>query len=591
MITPLRVLMIEDSEDDAFLLLRALKKGGFSPDHLRVDTAEAVQTALEAQNWDVILCDYNLRGFDGLSALELYHQAGLDIPFILVSGTIGEEIAVLAMRSGAHDYLMKENLTRLVPVIQRELHEADMRRARRQAEHALRASERRYRLLFEHAPSGISEIDLTNLKFISVNEVMCEYTGYTREEFLALSPLDLLTEQGGKQFLERMSRMLSNIGVPETAEYKIKTKSGGEFWVILRFRLTQESDRLVATIVAHDISERKRAEQALRLYSERVMILREVDRAILQAESQETIAQAALQHIHKLAPHIRSSVLEFNYEAGIFQIIAATSQKATKLGAGVKLPINQIASLVELLRHGRAHFVNDIDDPPIANAMDELLKAEGVQAYLSIPLMFQNHLIGALNIGADQKHVYTEEHVELVRDIANQLAVALRQAQLHGRVRQHAHELEQRVAERTQELQVANQHLEALTRVKDEFVSNVSHELRSPIANLKLQQDLLAQHPEKARHYLKTIRREIERLELMVEDLLSLSRLDQERYAWNPALIDLNDLCKDFVVDRILLAANRDIRLLFTPQKELPKVHADRGLLGQVLSILLTNAI
>jgi signal transduction histidine kinase len=130
---PLRVLLVEDSEDDAVLLARELRRGDYAPALRRVETAAAMRAAL-ADPWDLVISDYALPQFSGLDALSLLRASGLDIPFIVVSGAIGEEVAVAAMKAGAHDYLMKDNLARLVPAIQRELREAGERRRRRLAE-------------------------------------------------------------------------------------------------------------------------------------------------------------------------------------------------------------------------------------------------------------------------------------------------------------------------------------------------------------------------------------------------------------------------------------------------------------------------
>jgi signal transduction histidine kinase len=130
---PLRVLLVEDSEDDAELIARELRKGDYAPVIRRVETETAMRGAL-AEPWDVVISDYSLPQFSGSAALALVRTSGLDVPFIVVSGAIGEEVAVAAMRAGAHDYLMKGNLRRLVPAIQRELREADERHRRRRAE-------------------------------------------------------------------------------------------------------------------------------------------------------------------------------------------------------------------------------------------------------------------------------------------------------------------------------------------------------------------------------------------------------------------------------------------------------------------------
>lgn len=125
---PLRILIVEDNEDDAVLAIANLEEGGLNPEYKIVDTREDYQKALEKGSWDIVLSDYSLPNFSGFEALDLFNETGIDIPFILISGTIGEALAVEAMKKGAHDYILKDNLTRLVPAVIREIREAEIRR-------------------------------------------------------------------------------------------------------------------------------------------------------------------------------------------------------------------------------------------------------------------------------------------------------------------------------------------------------------------------------------------------------------------------------------------------------------------------------
>jgi two-component system, NarL family, sensor histidine kinase UhpB len=136
---PLQVLVVEDSEDDAVLLEIALQRAGYAPACYRVETPEALKAALAQHQWDIVISDYRLPRFDGLAALALVKEKELDLPFIIVSGYITEETAVAAMKAGAHDYVMKDNLARLGPAVQRELREAQVRRERRRSEEQLKA--------------------------------------------------------------------------------------------------------------------------------------------------------------------------------------------------------------------------------------------------------------------------------------------------------------------------------------------------------------------------------------------------------------------------------------------------------------------
>lgn len=166
---PLQVLLIEDSEDDAALLEIELQRAGYAPACRRVETPEALSAALERQRWDLVISDYRLPRFDGLAALALVKEKGLDLPFIMVSGYITEETAVAAMKAGAHDYVMKEKLARLGQAVERELREAQIRRERQQSEEQLKAEHAITRILatapsFDEAVPTILQVLLDSLE-------------------------------------------------------------------------------------------------------------------------------------------------------------------------------------------------------------------------------------------------------------------------------------------------------------------------------------------------------------------------------------------------------------------------------------------
>jgi PAS domain S-box-containing protein len=153
---PLKVLLVEDSEDDALLLLRELRRGSYEPTYERVDTAEAMEAALDERDWDIVISDHSMPAFNSAAALALLRSKGfVDTPFIIVSGRIGEDVAVAAMKAGAQDYIMKDNLARLNTAIARELREAEGRREHRRAEEELKVSETRFRLMIDQSPLSI----------------------------------------------------------------------------------------------------------------------------------------------------------------------------------------------------------------------------------------------------------------------------------------------------------------------------------------------------------------------------------------------------------------------------------------------------
>ncbi|MBC7963284.1 MAG: response regulator [Steroidobacteraceae bacterium] len=156
---PLRLLVIEDSKADAQILVRELRKEGFDLEFIRVDTPKELQAALDGSSWDAVISDYNMPAFSGLDALQIIQSSGLDLPFILVTGTIGEEKAVAAMKAGAHDFILKGNFPRLAPALKRELREAEMRRERQQTLEDLRRAHEKLELRVQRRTAELEVVN------------------------------------------------------------------------------------------------------------------------------------------------------------------------------------------------------------------------------------------------------------------------------------------------------------------------------------------------------------------------------------------------------------------------------------------------
>jgi PAS domain S-box-containing protein len=205
MSTPLRALIVEDSAEDARLLLRELERGGYDVSFERVETAEGLHEALARETWDVIFCDFSLPRFDGFEALRIAQESRLDLPFIFVSGKMGEDVAVEAMKSGAHDYVMKSNLTRLAPAVERELRDAIERNRRRLAEEAMRVSEFKYRHLFENMSDAAFLIEEQTGRVIDTNRRAEALLGLPRAGILGLDQDALFPPNGhGASLVERL---------------------------------------------------------------------------------------------------------------------------------------------------------------------------------------------------------------------------------------------------------------------------------------------------------------------------------------------------------------------------------------------------
>ncbi len=260
---PLRVLIIEDSEDDTILLVQALRRGGYVPVFEQVDTPAAMTAALNGQPWDIVISDYSMPNFSGLAALQLLKESGLDIPFIILSGAIGEETAVEVMRAGAHDCIMKNNRARLVPAIEQELREAEVRRQRKKVVESLRESEEKYRELFENANDLIQCVDV-NGNFAYVNKKWLETLGYSKDELRELKLTDILRKDQIPHCMELFKRIVSGESL-EKVETVFMTKDDCEILVEGNVNAQIRDGKFIATRgIFRDITERKRTEEELR---------------------------------------------------------------------------------------------------------------------------------------------------------------------------------------------------------------------------------------------------------------------------------------------------------------------------------------
>ena len=257
---PLRVLIVEDSENDALLLIQALKRGGYTPTYERVYTPTNLRTALDTQAWDVVITDYMMPSFSAPAALRTVKESGHDLPFIIVSGAIGENTAVEAMRAGAHDYIMKDNLARLVPAIEREMQEAENRAERRRAEEL---SGRLGRLL-DSASNEIYVFDIETLCFTQANRGAQRNLGFTHDELLRLSLLSIqpdLTESVLRHYLQPLQS-----GDVEQVMYETeqRRKDGTQYSVEVQLQFSEAENPPVFLAIVQDITLRKQAEESLR---------------------------------------------------------------------------------------------------------------------------------------------------------------------------------------------------------------------------------------------------------------------------------------------------------------------------------------
>ena len=571
---------------------------------------------------------------------------------------------------------------------------------RKAAVEALQRSEERLRTYFEQASDWIFTLDASG-KINSVNNKVCEMTGYAADELIGHHPTKLLTGKESKRVHDLITRLTRGEEIDQ-AEVQIELKDGRRLWLEVRGRALYDGDNFLGTFhIARDVTERKRAEEAEREQRVLAEALRDTATVLNSTLDLDQVLDRILDNVGGVVPNDGANIMLL--DEGQARVVRCRGYYAEHGFAdkvmALTFSIHETANMRYMATTGRPCVIPDVhnhEDWIVSSATD------WVRSYVGAPIQRGQDVIGFLNLDSATPNFFTEGHAGRLQAFADQVAIALHNARLYQELENYSEALERAVEARTAELQRtmeqlsvtlnnspdavlllkgdgaveaanpaftdlfgyseeeirhrspkclavesdAGDLLEALQsvvedgrrrrlelvarrrddttfdadvalapvkdgdavrgavcslrdisrlkevdRMKDTFVSNVSHELRTPITSLRLYHDLLVQNPSKQDVYLARIRRDMDRLNVIIEDLLRLSRLDRGRVTVDLQKLDLNELVDQFVGDRLPLFQEKDVTLNCVLSQYAPPVSADRSLMEQLLSILITNAL
>jgi PAS domain S-box-containing protein len=313
MTTPVRMLILEDRPSDAELILYELKKGGYDPIFRRIETREDFIANL-SPTIEIIIADYAMPQFDAIGALKILQEQGFDIPFIVVTGAIGDEIAIECMKEGASDYLLKDRMARLSLAVTHALEEKKLRDERRRVEHSLKESEKKFRTLFNNASDGIIIHDM-EVRILEVNDVLCDRIGFSRDELLQMTVMEIETPDYAAMIKGKIKELLAEPHV--FFESAIVHRDGSIIPIELSSRLIEyEGQRAVLSII-RDITVRKRAEEALkRLNAELEIRVRDRTKALQEEISERHKTEKELLESRRALGTLISNLPGIAYRSG-----------------------------------------------------------------------------------------------------------------------------------------------------------------------------------------------------------------------------------------------------------------------------------
>ena len=439
----LRLLLVEDSENDAQLLLREIRRAGYEIEYKRVETAEALKTNLAEREWDVVLCDYSLPHLDAPHALAILKESGHDLPFIIVSGTIGEESAVSALKSGAHDFIIKGKYARLGPALEREMREVKVRKERKHAEESLREKER---LLSEaqrigHIGSWSLDIPSDTMKFtdemyqlldVSPNEFQHNTEGF----------LNVIYAEDRSTTARWMEEVKAGRNTKEL-DFRIFHSNGELRYIHCRGAVVNdengEAKRFVGT--AQDISERKLSEIQIRQQISQLTALRTIDQAITSSfDLHFTLDLFLSQVVAQLQADAASIlILDTNGQTLEYRAMRGFRNPAVK-NAGLSISKSHAGRAVterHLIR------IENLREEPNSSIMNNLLTDEEFVSYFAVPLVARGKVQGVLEVFHRNAFQPYPEWIDFLETLAGQCAIAIDNAMLFENLQKTNLELQQ----------------------------------------------------------------------------------------------------------------------------------------------------
>lgn len=582
----LRLLLIEDSPEDAARVLKEIEAGGYRPVCERVSCTADMQKALVVGGWDLVIADFVMPGFSAFDALKILRKSGQNLPFIIVSRPIGEDQLVAAMKAGAHDYLMKENLSRLVPAIERELREAAERSRHRRAELAISQGKKQWETAFDSVSDLIVLTDPDGV-VIRCNKRLIEYFLTSYSDMLGRNIVDVFygsNEPDNPVFQPgHFSQGIDDLSFPLL-----------EGWFnVSSYPFLGDDNQLAGVVyVIKDVTKRKQIELEKQIIDRELLTLYAIAYRLNSARSSKKVMVDLLFQLHNMLQIDFSSI--HLLDGSVLKLRASLGLPRSAEEAIKRLPdyapwVNQVLAGKPFRSHT---LVGRLPMKMVKGAREM-----GIKAWCAVPLTIGKDVLGVLMVGHKAERHYSDRELFLLSSIASQFAVLIENHALYDKMKAKAEELQrsrQELKENLQEVKRANIELGRLNAAKNNFIGMASHELKTPITSvlggvqfLLLYSDI-ALTPEQ-RDIFTSVYEGVLQLKDIVDNLLSISRIEAKGLVLQKRPLNLATLCRE-VYDTFALPLSRR-RIMVDIEGDDEPVTVDDSFTKLVVRNLLENAI
>jgi len=559
------ILIIDDVEDDAELCAIHLAKGDLAFSWKYVDCEKDIVAALNENTFDAVISDYSMVGFDGLAALKIVKDFDVDIPFIMVSGTIGEEVAVNAMKAGTHDYFMKSNLRRLAPAVLREIKDAEIRRAHKQTQINLRESEEKYRTLVENQGEGLVLIDENDIIYFA-NPAANNIFGVETDFLLRKSINEFIIEENKSDFSIEKGKRIQG----EKTVFELTIRAFNDeikhLLVTATPKFDAESNYKGAFYVFRDITKRKKIECEI---SSVANLFKK-----LGADSEKNI-RAIVENTSQIIGGIASCYNHLNNKEKSI-LFWANGVMPSDIG-DIDYYHGHICSLVKV-KNGDSPIVINSFNNTIYERIDTSINQYSLKAYLGYPVFLQGEIIGSLCVVDDVEREFTDADINTIGTLAKALSIEEERLFVNANLIREKEKAEEN------------------DKLKTSFLQNMSHEIRTPMNSIIGFSDLLFNGDvdiEKQKYFCKVINVNANQLLKVVNDVMDISKIENNQIEINNIAININDCLDDVININIQDAIDKKLEIITDKSLDYDNsfVFADDTKLHQILSNLFDNAI